>query len=64
MPALNLNKPPSVHSNQAGHSSVFVETCDARTLHGTVTRLFIPASVHFLLFMCTLTYLFTVSDHI
>ena len=64
MPALNPNKQPSVHFNRAGHSSVFVETCDARMLLGTVTRLFIPAFVHFLLFKCTLADLFTVSPPI
>ena len=29
-----------------GHSSVFVETCDARTLPGSVILVFIPAFVH------------------
>ena len=64
MPALDPNKPPSVHFNQASHSSVFVQTCDARTLLGTVTQLFIPASVHFMLFKCTLADLFIVSPHV
>ena len=32
--------------NQVGHSSVFVETCEAHTLLGTVTQLINPASVH------------------
>ena len=64
MPALNPNKQPSVHYNRAGDSIVFVETCDARMLLGTVTRLFIPASVDFLLFKCTLEDLFTVSPHV
>ena len=45
-------------------AGIFVETCNARMLLGTVTRLFIPAYVHFLLFKCTLAYLFTVSPHV
>ena len=40
---------------------VFVESCDAHTLLGTVTQLFIPSSVHFLLSKCTLAYLLKVS---
>ena len=43
---------------------VFVESCDARTLLGTVTRLFILASIHFIQSKCSLAYLITVSDHI
>ena len=63
MLALNPKKPPSVHFNQAGRASVFVEPCDASTLLGTVTWLFIPASLHFLLFKCTMADLCTESPH-
>ena len=64
MPALNPNKQPSVHFKRAGHSSVFDKTCDARMLLGTVTWLFIPASIHFLLFKCTLADLFSISSRL